>query len=449
MACTASADTHCVENPRCDFHFPQSSTMSLDPSLLRGLSRDTLWEARNEILARHGYAFTTPRARGYFSAKNYWFPRTKNVRLSAVEKANVDLIRSFEAAPGPSLTSAESTHQVEVVRLDPEGDGFLAVRTGPSASFPEVGRLLQGDRATVLAVSGDWRRVGYWGGEGWSHSYWLAPIAVSASVKRSDNPSPNDEELTSLRRDIAAMTAQISELTEIIEKNPSNATTVSAADVDGDGAAVRVAELQERRDEANAILRRYATPVRPEDAGSDPNARQASEDFQKVPYFIPGTSTVGEVWIEPTVSDEGELRFSWNFVDPAAEYQKIELAIPMVPEELEQLSSALQQVVNWSETARKNRVRRAFEKEAACFPAIGCDDVQGPGTATRLMFRIGLDGSTSTVVKRTQGPLDRFYAFSMESTEVMATYFHRVLTESSREYRAATATDDDLDALFE
>jgi hypothetical protein len=348
-----------------------------------------------------------------------------------------------------------SPRQVEVVGLDSNGDGFLAVRSGPSASFSQVGRLLQGDRATVLAASGAWQRVSYWGGEGWSHSKWLASVNASAPVASlsvmigTENRAPNDEEVASLRRDVAAMTAQISELTGVIEANASNAITTSAPDVDGHKATVRVAELEERRDNANDILGRYATPVRPQDAGSDPNARQASERFQKIPYFVPGTSTVGEVWVEPTVNDEGELRFSWNFVDPGAEYQKVALALLTTPREVEQLSAAFEQVVGWSKTAHENKVRRAFEKEAACFPSARCGDVKGPRMNTTVMFRIGEDGSTSMVIKRTQGSLARFYAFSMESTEVMAAYFERVLEESRREYQGATATDDDLDALFE
>lgn len=453
---SAMADTSCVENPRCEFHFPMSSSTRLDPSWLQGLSPETLWEARNEIIARHGYAFETSRARGYFSSKAYWSPRTKDVRLSAVEKANVDLIRSFEDGRGRvTAVSVSSSQHVEVVGLDPHGDGFLAVRTGPSVSFPQTGRLLQGDRATVVARSGAWWRVSYWGGEGWAHSTWLAPVAASAPPTNlsmtivNENRAPNGEEIASLRRDVAAMTAQISELTGLIDSNAAKAKTTSASDVDDKEASLRVAELEDRRENANEILERYATPVRPQDAGSDPDARQASEAFQKVPYFIPGTSTVGEVWVEPAVTDEGELTFSWNFVDPGAEYQKVALELPMTPTEIEKVSAALEQVVGWSHTAHENKVRRAFEKEAVCFPSDRCGNTEGLRTNTTVLFRIGEDGSTSTVVRRTQGPLDRFYAFSMESTEILAVYFRRVLEESSREYRAATATDKDLDALFD
>jgi len=41
-----------------------------------------------------------------------------------------------------------------------------------------------------------------------------------------------------------------------------------------------------------------------------------------VPYYIPGTPETGEFWIEPFVTDTGELAFNLKFIDLAAENEK-------------------------------------------------------------------------------------------------------------------------------
>lgn len=455
IAASGLADDACVENPRCDFHFPASSAVRLEPSSLRGLSEETLWEARNEILARHGYAFDTQRAIAYFSAKRYWSPTTKNVRLSAIEKDNIDLIKSFEnAAKGPVVGQTLIGREVVTVGLDATGDGFLALRTGPSTSFPQVGRLLQGDRATVKAIQGAWLRVSYWGGEGWAYSKWLAPtsspaVTTDLTVKIiSENRAPNDNEIVSLQQQVDAMSQQIRELTGVVQSGGSTVGIPSAAHVDAKGASERLAQLEARRQDANVLLGRYATPVHPKNGNTKPDARQSSEAFQKVPYFIPGTTTIGEVWVEPLVTDEGELRFAWNFVDPQAEYKKIALTVSMESSELEKASAAFGQIIGWSETARKTGIKKTFEKEAFCFPDAVCSETNPSRPRTSIVFRIGDDGSTSTVVKRSQGSFDRFYGFSIESTLVMQAYFARVLEQSSQEFRASTATKEELDDLF-
>ncbi|QOG06414.1 YARHG domain-containing protein [Aureimonas sp. OT7] len=438
-----------MQNPRCDFHFPSSSQERISPAWLAGVSDRTLWEARNEIMARHGYVFDTPRAVQYFSAKPYYQPRTKNVRLSEIEKYNVNLIKSFEGRASGSPTAAvPSTTQTVVSGLDPNGDGFLAVRNGPGSQFRQIGKLLEGDQVVILDSSGVWRKVRFWGGEGWSHNNWIrvarsAPSAAVrvASADRSESAATREVQI--LRRDIGAMTQQLSELTEHMQDMRGSARGEDPA------AEERYAELVERKQEAERAVAQYQTPVRPADANVEANARQASEQFQKVPYFIPGTSTIGEVWIEPVVNDQGQLAFNWNFVDPGAEYQKIAVAIPMTPTQVDETANALRKIVSWSVTAQENKVRRAYEKLAYCFPADLCEAEEAAGARTSLVFRIAEDGSTASIVRRQQGAFQRTFGFSSESAVVLADYLERVLTDSSAEFKGATASQSDLDALFE
>lgn len=62
-----------------------------------------------------------------------------------------------------------------VTGLDPKGDGFLAVRSGPGADYREIDALHNGDMVRPCEVKGAWRGVYY--GEprrkGWVHGKWL------------------------------------------------------------------------------------------------------------------------------------------------------------------------------------------------------------------------------------------------------------------------------------
>jgi len=86
----------------------------------------------------------------------------------------------------------------EVRGLDPDGDGFLAVRTGPGTGYPMIDRLHEGDGVHFCDERGDWigivhgepgqdcgadspvaRRQPYRGPckSGWAHRNWLVLLA--------------------------------------------------------------------------------------------------------------------------------------------------------------------------------------------------------------------------------------------------------------------------------
>ena len=86
----------------------------------------------------------------------------------------------------------------EVRGLNPNGDGFLAVRTGPGTEYPMIDRLHKGDGVHFCDQRGDWigivygelgracgvgspvaRRQPYRGPckSGWAHQNWLLLIA--------------------------------------------------------------------------------------------------------------------------------------------------------------------------------------------------------------------------------------------------------------------------------
>lgn len=72
-----------------------------------------------------------------------------------------------------------------VAGLDPNGDGFLAVRSGPGTDFAKIGELREGDTVYACDARGPW--IGIYltdprGGRpsglgGWVHGRWLKPLA--------------------------------------------------------------------------------------------------------------------------------------------------------------------------------------------------------------------------------------------------------------------------------
>ncbi len=59
--------------------------------------------------------------------------------------------------------------------LDPDGDGFLAVRSGPASSYRKIDELHNGDLVRTCAANGRWFGI-YYGNPrrvGWVHGNWL------------------------------------------------------------------------------------------------------------------------------------------------------------------------------------------------------------------------------------------------------------------------------------
>lgn len=83
-----------------------TDTQYISFSDLSGLNQDTVAAIRNEIYARHGYAFTTTRWQTYFAGKTWYYrdssctESTINARLSSLERANISTIVSYEESKG-------------------------------------------------------------------------------------------------------------------------------------------------------------------------------------------------------------------------------------------------------------------------------------------------------------------------------------------------------------
>lgn len=87
-----------------DYILPDSGTKYLTDADVSGLSKQELKLARNEIIARHGRKFESQDIKEYFESKSWYngsidpdtFDANINSYLSAVEFANIDLIKKYE-----------------------------------------------------------------------------------------------------------------------------------------------------------------------------------------------------------------------------------------------------------------------------------------------------------------------------------------------------------------
>lgn len=87
-------------------------------------------------------------------------------------------LASADTAPEPEPQVTPPVPEVSyhyVDGLDPQGDGFLALRDGTSGDARRLAKMAEGTRLEVLGHDGVWDHVRLLDGrEGWAHSRWIA-----------------------------------------------------------------------------------------------------------------------------------------------------------------------------------------------------------------------------------------------------------------------------------
>ncbi len=113
------------------FIFPHSHVEPIRDEQLLALDAKALWQARNEIFARKGYIFKSPRAATFFGNLPYYSGHKKQVTLNQVEKTNVELIQRFESYmkenPDLEFETSYSVKGVFNVRACPSAGAHLLV----------------------------------------------------------------------------------------------------------------------------------------------------------------------------------------------------------------------------------------------------------------------------------------------------------------------------------
>lgn len=105
---TSSASSTGTAAPSADYILPDSSSRYLTEQDITGLSASQLRLARNEIFARHGRIFASDDLKTYFESKSWYqgtvqsevFDADLDSRINDFERANIELIKTAEAAAG-------------------------------------------------------------------------------------------------------------------------------------------------------------------------------------------------------------------------------------------------------------------------------------------------------------------------------------------------------------
>ena len=75
----------------------------------------------------------------------------------------------------PPDSEAACFGAANVMGLNPGGDGFLAVRSGPGSQYRKIGEVYNGDRVGTYGRQGDWYAISFGPDNrlGWAHGNWL------------------------------------------------------------------------------------------------------------------------------------------------------------------------------------------------------------------------------------------------------------------------------------
>lgn len=408
------------------------------------------------------------------------------VALLGLEEAKAEYIPSYSFPTG----------------LEESGDNWLALRSHPTTrEGVRLRKLGPGTLFTVTHRQGAWYSIRLLDGEtGWVYSRYVGCCASVpskatpvASISAA-NPPPsivqfNNIESVQLREKVEALTAlvragQERNESQAVANRPSSVITTPT--IRGDtpisnestparelGGATKVeahensrkpesenaapideealTRMAERFEEAAINRTIYATPIRPDDKDLGRTARVASEQFPKVPFYIPGTRESGRFWVEPRVSNEGKLFYDVIFVDPRASVDQKRAVIDLTPEQLERTKVSISKLSDWSAIAHKNELRRSYRKRVDCFPEINCprenEKIEGK-TSTEIIFIVAEDGSTAGRIQRNKGRYDEGYNISIKSSKLLSSYLHYVQSQGERDFVAGTRTTADIDAMF-
>lgn len=264
--------------------------------------------------------------------------------------------------------------------------------------------------------------------------------------------------LENTNRQIGDLSAQIAMLTKVLDaqkaRSPAS-TPTDTATRDQTIAALekKIADLKNEVSEKEASINGYMTSIRPEDRDRYITARKASLSYPKVPYYIPGTPEIGEFWVEPIVTNGGELNFNFRFIDPTSENKTTRSVISMTPEQIGLVQSALVKLGRMSEIAHEHRIRENYSKRVVCFPIEQCPPERSKGVlgkySSEVQFQTYEDGSTAGRIVQNKGQFQEGFNMSIDSSLMLQAYLEYVAKEALIEYGTGIRTQEDLDRLFQ
>ena len=194
---------------------------------------------------------------------------------------------------------------------------------------------------------------------------------------------------------------------------------------------------------------RYQTPIRPNNKNLGVTAFRASETFPKIPFYIPGTKEIGELLVTPRVSDTGFLEYHLVFLDFAHEIEKKRETIVIPHVDSEKFISGLNKILEWTNVATDNSLRRRLSKSVLCIPEEACDNKRQGVSSTEIIFQTYEDGSTAGRIQRNKGRFSVGYNISHQSAALLSAYLLYMRKVGSKEFAIGVMSDEELkDTLF-
>jgi hypothetical protein len=351
-----------------------------------------------------------------------------------VREAGGELDNSFSEKSGGAI-SAAVPRDVKKMRPFPNRKLATAPRVSPPSQPAAISPASQVTQAavqsqTTVIVAG---------------APPIQPLAVT-----NGNAAATNTRVANLNAQIDVLAKVLSEQTDLQkvaadDQRPSVDKAIEAV-------TARLGRLKNEYAEMDKSFGAYLTSIRPNDRDLYLTARKASEIYPKIPYYIPGTSETGEFWVEPGVSDRGELQFGFKFVDANASIETVRETIDMSLPEIEDAQKALFKLQAWSETAHQQKLRKNYEKRVTCFPVSECppDGERVDGKAsTEIRFNVYEDGSTAGSIQRDKGRFAESYNVSVDSAMLLQAYLAHVIKEARMEYDSGTQDKKSLDQLFQ
>jgi hypothetical protein len=275
------------------------------------------------------------------------------------------------------------------------------------------------------------------------------PALPAIVLITTENAAQANTHIADLKSQIAVLTEVLSEQVELQktaadDQRPSIDKAIEAVNA-------QIERLQSEYSTLDRLFGIYLTSIKPNDRDLYLTARKASEIYPKIPYYIPGTNETGEFWVEPNVSDSGEMQFGFKFVDIDSSAEKVRETIVMSLPQIEDAQKALFKLHAWSEITHQQKLRRNYEKRVTCFPVSECppDGERVAGKAsTEVRFNVYEDGSTAGRIQRNKGLFVEGYNVSIDSAMLLQAYLSHVIKEARLEFKSGTQDKKALDELF-
>ena len=195
-------------------------------------------------------------------------------------------------------------------------------------------------------------------------------------------------------------------------------------------------------------LNQYSTPITPTNQKLNISSFKASETFPKVPFYVPGTSEIGEMITIPRVTDEGKLVYRLDFLDPTLTYEKVRDSINIPHENINGVIKALLNIDKWTITAQENNLTRRVSKTALCIPRGRCENKKTGVTSTEIVFKVYEDGSTAGRIQRNKGTYSVGYNLSVESSVLLSAYMTYMRDIGFKEFNNRNMSDEEIESLF-